>query len=260
MMPSAERERYLLCAKMPVFCRRLAHSLSVIQQALRQARQPYVSWSGGKDSTVTLALVRSLKPDIKVAFFDSGAEFPDTYRFVEKTATAWDLDLHWVDPPMGMLDLYELVGVWQNKPQMRELHTGELARILIKDPARHMNLSHGCDLAFVGLRAEESPARRKNVGVRGETYECAYDGITHCLPVSQWRTEEVWAYIVSEDLPYNPVYDKAWPGGREAIRVGAYAGSTEGTLSRGRWAFVKRHYPQMWREFVARFPAATKYV
>lgn len=42
----------------------------------------YVSFSGGKDSTVLLDIVRSIYPDIKAVFFDTGLEYPSIRKFV----------------------------------------------------------------------------------------------------------------------------------------------------------------------------------
>jgi phosphoadenosine phosphosulfate reductase len=252
-----ERERYLLHARSAAYQRRLLRAKEAIREALSMCERPYVSFSGGKDSTVLLHLVRQQKPDIEAAFFDSGAEFPDTIAFVERMAE--EIDIHWIEPAYTMLELYEMVGAFSGKPRTRALATGEMSRILIKEPARHMH-EQGFDLAFLGLRAQESKYRTRNYGVRGHIYKVAYDGLYHAIPLATWQPVDIWAYIVSEGIPYNPVYDKEWPGGREAIRMGAYAGSTDGTLAHGRWAFVKRHYPDIWREFVARFPAASKYV
>ena len=43
----------------------------------------YVSFSGGKDSTVLLHLVRSIYPNIKAVFVDTGLEFPEIKEFVK---------------------------------------------------------------------------------------------------------------------------------------------------------------------------------
>lgn len=43
----------------------------------------YVSFSGGKDSTVLLDLVRSEYPNVKAVFVDTGLEYPEIRAFVK---------------------------------------------------------------------------------------------------------------------------------------------------------------------------------
>ena len=45
--------------------------------------QVYVSFSGGKDSTVLLHIVRQLYPDVEAVFVDTGLEYPEIRQFVK---------------------------------------------------------------------------------------------------------------------------------------------------------------------------------
>lgn len=42
----------------------------------------YVSFSGGKDSTVLYWLTRKIYPNIKAVFCNTGNEYPDIVKFV----------------------------------------------------------------------------------------------------------------------------------------------------------------------------------
>lgn len=44
----------------------------------------YISFSGGKDSTVLLHLVRQMFPDIEAVFVDTGLEYPEIKKFVKQ--------------------------------------------------------------------------------------------------------------------------------------------------------------------------------
>ena len=45
--------------------------------------QVYVSFSGGKDSTVLLNIAREIYPDIEAVFVDTGLEYPEIRKFVK---------------------------------------------------------------------------------------------------------------------------------------------------------------------------------
>lgn len=55
----------------------------------------YISFSGGKDSTVLLDLVRSEFPDVPAVFIDTGLEFPEIRDFVRTID-----NVVWVKPKM----------------------------------------------------------------------------------------------------------------------------------------------------------------
>lgn len=63
---------------------KIDHSLGVIEQFVSRLGKDnvYVSFSGGKDSTVLLDLCRILYPDIKAVFCNTGNEYPDIVYFV----------------------------------------------------------------------------------------------------------------------------------------------------------------------------------
>ena len=65
---------------------KIDHSLGVIDQYLsRLDGKAYVSFSGGKDSTVLLDLCRLVKPDILAVFCNTGNEYPDIVKAVRAT-------------------------------------------------------------------------------------------------------------------------------------------------------------------------------
>jgi len=66
--------------------------------------QVYVSFSGGKDSTVLLHLVRMLYPEVPAVFVDTGLEYPEIREFVRTKE-----NVIWLKPKMGfkaVLDKY----------------------------------------------------------------------------------------------------------------------------------------------------------
>ena len=65
----------------------------------------YISFSGGKDSTVLLHLVRSLYKDVEAVFCDTGLEYPEIREHV-KTLD----NVTWLKPKIHFKDVIEKYG------------------------------------------------------------------------------------------------------------------------------------------------------
>lgn len=65
----------------------------------------YVSFSGGKDSTVLLTIAREMYPDVKAVFVDTGLEYPEIRDFVR----TWS-NVEWIRPKMTFRQVIEKYG------------------------------------------------------------------------------------------------------------------------------------------------------
>lgn len=56
--------------------------------------------------------------------------------------------------------------------------------------------------------------RREQASTRGELERVEWDegnGLLKINPLADWTTEQVWDYIRSRDIPYNPLHDQGYP-------------------------------------------------
>ena len=67
--------------------------------------QVYISFSGGKDSTVLLDLARRIYPDIKAVFVDTGLEYPELREFIKNID-----NVTWLKPSMNFRKVIETYG------------------------------------------------------------------------------------------------------------------------------------------------------
>jgi 3'-phosphoadenosine 5'-phosphosulfate sulfotransferase (PAPS reductase)/FAD synthetase len=65
----------------------------------------YVSFSGGKDSTVLLDLVRRIYPEVEGVFIDTGLEYPELRNFVKDIK-----NIKWVKPEMNFKQVIDTYG------------------------------------------------------------------------------------------------------------------------------------------------------
>lgn len=65
----------------------------------------YVSFSGGKDSTVLLTMARQLYPGIQAVFVDTGLEYPEIREFVKGFE-----NVEWLKPKTNFRQVIEKYG------------------------------------------------------------------------------------------------------------------------------------------------------
>jgi phosphoadenosine phosphosulfate reductase len=230
---------------------------ALIEGALEYVRQAAsigrvgVCFSGGKDSTVLLHLVRSVIPDAPAGFWDSGAEYKDTLEFVAATP---GVEVIKAEP--DLLELCRRAGKW-GYPQPNP-EPVQFDRHLIYEPSQKFVRKHNLDVLAIGLRAEESAARRMNAARRG-LYYCKDDGIWHLCPLYNWTVDDVWAYIARHGLAYNRAYDKLAAAGvpRKHMRVSCALGAA--AASRGRYVFLRLVDMDLWNRLRREFPKVTAY-
>jgi hypothetical protein len=160
-----------------------------INRALASATKPYVAWSGGKDSTVMLHLVLQQAPHCEVLHWDFGPyKMPrPIYREIMGIAIAMG-----VTPRVETSDEYERIGRAASHVFERRFF-GDCVPALVAE---------GFDLAFIGLRAQESSSRRQRI-----KRNLSLTTITECWPLATWTWQDVWAYIVAHGIHYVSVYD-----------------------------------------------------
>ena len=200
----------------------------------------YISFSGGKDSTVLLNIVRSLYPKVPAVFVNTGLEYPEIVKFV-KTID----DVVWLRPKMNFKDvlekygypvvsketsqkIYDIRNTKSEKTRNRRLYgddkgnMGKLSnrwRFLINAP--FLISSKCCDVLkkrpsklyeketgnkpYLGLMASDSRGRR-NVYLQS-----GCNNFNSNRPVSNplmvWLEKDIWEYIKKYNIPYSGIYD-----------------------------------------------------
>jgi 3''-phosphoadenosine 5''-phosphosulfate sulfotransferase (PAPS reductase)/FAD synthetase and related enzymes len=82
----------------PTLDHKLEQAVDVVQQGLEQYDNPVTMWTGGKDSTLTLYVVREVAErfDLDVpptVFIDHFQHFDELHDFVDRWADRWELDV-----------------------------------------------------------------------------------------------------------------------------------------------------------------------
>jgi len=222
------------------FERRLESAREVIARAHEVRALPIVALSGGKDSTVVLDLVREIASDIPAVWSDDVYYLPETGEYVERLKRS--VNVHHIRTNAQHTPWFKVEGQdWD-------------------DIDHYVKKRFGAGMTFLGLRKEESAARRIWLCKFGPLHFAVSRDMWVCNPIWNWSWRDVWAYIVSRGLDYNRAYDRLEALGiqPEHQRIGPFA--VERVLWTGQLSLLKRGWPEEFARFARDFPEANTYV
>lgn len=239
--------------QLPAHRRKVEESLDVISQATTHGVIG-VTFSGGKDSTVVLDLVRRVVPDSPAGFFDSGAEYPWTYEL----AALYGVES--IHPKESYLDVCRRCGYWGFENPSEPDAVADFSEIFIEEPARQFASKAGISVVALGLRKDESRHRGIYLSKMGSLHLAKYDGLWHLNPISKWNANDVWAYIAGRGLPYNKAYDRMTAVGvpRKEQRVSTLLDPAYAT--HGRFAVLRQVAPKLFQRYLSEFPKLLEFV
>ncbi len=247
---------------------KIVYSLAKIKEFyIAMKGKVYVSYSGGKDSTVLLHLVRSVYPEIPAVFVDTGLEFPEIREHARATE-----NLVIVKPQLSFRKVIETKGYpvigkevahWIDLAQrgmpsgIRQVNSDgrfgvkrygylvdapfrvsrDCCDILKKEPARRYSKETG-RAPYLGMRADESRLRREAWVIHGENDTGSKRPSSS--PLSIWTDKDVWGYIRENSLTYATVYDKGYE------RTGCIFCMFGITQDRDRFLKLKATHPDLW--------------
>lgn len=246
----------------------------------------YVSFSGGKDSTVMLHLVaeeaRRRSRRVGVLFIDWEAQFKATVDHIREMFTEYAdvLDPYWICLPLRTTNACSQIepewSCWE--AAKRDIWVRELPPEAISEPAQmpcytdNMTFeeflpafadwySRGEPTAcFVGIRADESLNRFRAVARDIERFEGRpwttrqTDTVFNAYPIYDWKTDDVWTAFGKFQWSYNRVYNLMHQAGvpLSQMRLCEPYGDEQ---RRGLWLYHLLE-PETWTRVAARVAGA----
>ncbi len=165
-----------------------------------------VSFSGGKDSTVTadLAMKALSDPSLVHIFGDTTLEFPSTLSYVERyrTENCKAILKTAKNTEMDFLKVCEDIG-----PPARLLRwccsmfkTGPITRVL------NSMYNESSILTFYGIRKCESVSRSKYNRIEDSADAVKIQKQKVASPIFLWKDIDVWLYILGQKIDFNEAY------------------------------------------------------
>lgn len=231
----------------PTIGDKLEQAADVVTQGLETYRNPVVMWTGGKDSTLVLSIIRTVAREHgyevpPVIFIDHFQHFDTLVTFVERWADEWDLELiiarndtvgDLASEPGDEIRVADLDA--HNRRHVREilqydddtfpflLDTYVGNHLLKTVPLNDAIESVDADGIFSGVRWDEQAARSDESFFSARHDESTYPPHDRIHPILQFTEADVWQLfwrtIVPDEVPAYP--DKGYvPAGVDDLPDG----------------------------------------
>lgn len=250
-----ERAGYLGHAMLPAHQRRIERA----RRLILQHPDLCVSASWGKDSNVLLHLVSTTLRRTVVAVhgrYPDDDRAPDMDAVRDTVIAACPHEIRCIDVLVpGEREMFRRVGhAWTEAATPEEREAERWWSEAFKAGMDSGMVSAGYNGSFIGMRADESHARRMNIAKRGQSYCVASRGGRRVvLPLAGWSGVDVWAYTIANGLPWLRMYE--FGESRERARSDFTLAVGGGALHRhGVFQTYRDAYPQWWRSLIAEFP------
>lgn len=226
----AEQDKAKRCAEL------VEKSKEVVREAFKKFKpdELAITWTGGKDSTTTLWIIRQVCLEDKVKLpkvmtIDEYDSFEEIHDFMNKWAKKWQLDLEWcrnddvikaaggkLGAPVKVKDLNERnqaelkrIGFDEDSfPFEAESYTGNH---LMKTVMFNMYIErHRMKGVFQGLRRDEQAARVRDDYFEKKEAAHLIPEHVRIKPILHFTERDIWDNIMINKIPYCVLYEQGY--------------------------------------------------
>ena len=175
------------------------------QEVLRWAVDTYhprltMATAFGPEGCVILHMLAEIEPKVRVFNLDTGYQFAETLALRDRIAERYGIEVELVRPAETVAE-YES----RNNGPLYVVDSDRCCRERKLVPLRRA--VEGYDAWISAIRADQSTDRSRSAVVGWD----AKFGLAKINPLLRWTKRDVWAFIVTHKVPYNPLHDQGYP-------------------------------------------------
>lgn len=182
--------------------KKIEKTKEIIKETLEKYERVGLGFSGGTDSLVLLHIALPIKPDIPIVFVNTGLQFPETYKFIDKIKKDWNLQhFHEVRAAENRFEkMVERFGL--KTPEFTEICCGYHKIVPLKKAIEFLKL----DALMAGIRGIEHEERAQE-SIFSEREEPLH---VRVHPLLFWKQEDILEYVKKFGVECNPLYAEGY--------------------------------------------------
>jgi phosphoadenosine phosphosulfate reductase len=159
-----------------------------------------IASSFSAEDVVLIHLAAQAGRDFRVFTLDTDFLFRETYALIDNIERRYNIKVERTKPRLSPEEQAAEFGeaLWNRHP--------DRCCNLRKVEPLTQKLSE-LDAWVTGIRRDQAPTRAKAPKLERD----AKFGLIKFNPLADWKWEQVWDYIRSHDIPYNPLHDQGYP-------------------------------------------------
>ena len=159
-----------------------------------------IASSFGAEDVVLIDLAAQARRGFRVFTLDTDFLFRETYALIDQIEQRYQMTVERTRSRLSPEEQEAAFGeaLWSRQPD-------QCCSIRKVEPLTH-KLSE-LDAWITGIRRDQAPTR---ASARKLEWDARF-GLIKFNPLADWKWEEVWDYIRSHEIPYNPLHDQGYP-------------------------------------------------
>jgi phosphoadenosine phosphosulfate reductase len=175
------------------------------QAILRWAVEAYhprltMATAFGAEGCCLIHMLAEIEPRVRIFNLETGYQFPETLELRERIRARYGIEVEYIRPELTVEE-YEAE------------HGGPLYEMR-PDQCCHDRKVLPLRRAVAGYEAWVSAIRKDQTQDRAKAVVVQWDAkfnLVKVNPLLGWTKRDVWAFVVKNNVPYNPLHDKNYP-------------------------------------------------
>lgn len=181
---------------------RHAHPMEVIRWGVEKLGTRHLAFacSFGCEDVALVDMLMRVDPDVDIFYLDTNLHFQETYQVRDRLMEKYQKEFIRVSPSLSLEKQQKIYGekLWKKNPDL----CCEIRKV---KPLKQFLVSYGGWIT--GIRREQSITRAQTEVIE---WDHAFE-LVKINPLAYWTTEQVWSYIMENQIPYNPLHDQQYP-------------------------------------------------